>query len=194
VQLVLTAADSFGAMLAACQQKSEPPAVRVLHDMIRKLLEAPASAKLADSAPLQLTAQFAWTEYEQLMISEAVHRGEIVYNVALRIDPNSPMRAAAFQLIRNVLHGSGTVIALRPEDNVAAATVEIVEAALASFQPEERLLQRCRIPSIVSDVRIERAVTAGTPEHEWFGGLFEEEAAKLAAGATDAAEGASAAF
>jgi len=67
------------------------------------------------------------------MISEAVHRGEIVYNVALRIDPNSLMRAAAFQLIRNVLHGSGTVIALRPEDNVAAATVEIVEAALASF-------------------------------------------------------------
>jgi len=90
------------------------------------------------------------------MISEAVHRGETVYNVALRIDPNSLMRAAAFQLIRNVLHGSGTVIALRPEDNVAAATVEIVEAALASSQPEERLLQRCRIPSIVSDVRLER--------------------------------------
>ena len=32
------------------------------------------------------------------MISEAVHRGETVYNVALRIDPNSLMRAAAFQL------------------------------------------------------------------------------------------------
>ena len=51
------------------------------------------------------------------MISEAIHRGETVYNVALRIDPNSLMRAAAFQLIRNVLHGCGTVIALRPEDN-----------------------------------------------------------------------------
>jgi len=50
------------------------------------------------------------------MISEAVHRGETVYNVALRIDPNSLMRAAAFQLIRNVLHGSGTLIALRPEE------------------------------------------------------------------------------
>jgi len=153
------------------------------------LLEAPASAKLADSAPLQLPAQFAWTEYEQLMISEAVHRGEIVYNVALRIDPNSLMRAAAFQLIRNVLHGSGTVIALRPEDNVAAATVEIVEAALASFQPEERLLQRCHIPSIVSDVRLERAATAETPEHELLGDLLEAQAAKLAAGAADTKEG-----
>ncbi len=55
------------------------------------------------------------------MISEAVHRGETVFNIALRIDPNSLMRAAAFQLIRNVLHGCGTVIALRPEDNIAAA-------------------------------------------------------------------------
>src|SRR5260370_2103333 len=125
--------------------------------MIRKLLDVPASPDSTAAATPQLPAQFAWTEYEQLMIAEAVQRGEIVYNVALRIDPNSLMRAAAFQLIRNVLHGSGTVIALRPEANVAAATVEIVEAALASFQPEEKLLQRCRIPSIVSDLRLERA-------------------------------------
>jgi two-component system, chemotaxis family, sensor kinase CheA len=186
-QLVLTAADGFGAMLAAYQRKAELPSMQVLHAMIRKLLEGPASAKPADPAPLQLPAQFAWTEYEQLMISEAVHRGETVYNVALRIDPNSLMRAAAFQLIRNVLHGSGTVIALRPEDNVAAATVEIVEAALASLQPEERLLQRCRIPSIVSDVRLERAATAETPEHELLGDLLEAQAAKLAADATEGA-------
>src|SRR5207249_11360435 len=169
---------------------TEPPAVPVLHAMIRKLLEGPASAKPADPAPLQLPAQFAWTEYEQLMISEAVHRGETVYNVALRIDPNSLMRAAAFQLIRNVLHGSGTVIALRPEDNVAAATVEIVEAALASLQPEERLLQRCRIPSIVADVRLERAANAETPEHELLGDLLEAQAAKLAAGVADTHESA----
>jgi two-component system, chemotaxis family, sensor kinase CheA len=187
-ELVLTAADSFGAMLTSYQRRKEPPAVDALHAMIRKLLEAPDSRKSAGSVEPQVPAQFAWTEYEQLMISEAVHRGDIVYNVALRIDPNSLMRAAAFQLIRNVLHGSGTVIALRPEDNVAAATVEIVEAALASSQPEERLLQRCRIPSIVSDVRLERS--AETPEHELLGDLLEAQAAKLAAGSADAAEGA----
>jgi len=187
-ELVLTAADSFGAMLAAYQRRTEPPPVAALHAMIRRLLESPASAGGASVVTSQLPAQFAWTEYEQLMISEAVHRGEIVYNVALRIDPNSLMRAAAFQLIRNVLHGSGTVIALRPEDNVAAATVEIVEAALASSQGQERLLQRCRIPSIVSDVRLERAATAGTPEHELLGDLLEAQAAKLITGAADAAD------
>jgi two-component system chemotaxis sensor kinase CheA len=187
-ELVLSAADSFAVMLAAYQRKAEPPAVEALHAMIRKLLEGPVSPDTAASMAPQLPAQFAWTEYEQLMISEAVHRGETVYNVALRIDPNSLMRAAAFQLIRNVLHGSGTLIALRPEDNVAAANVEIVEAALASSQGEEKLLQRCRVPSIVSDVRLERAATAETPEHELLGDLLEAQAAKLVAGAATATE------
>src|SRR6202158_2620681 len=119
------------------------------------------------------------------MLSEAVHRGKNVYNVALRIDPNSLMRAAAFQLIRNVLHESGTVIPLRPEDNAATTSVEIVEAALASSQPEQKLAKRCHIPSIVSEVRIERAVTAKTPEHELLGDLLEAQAAELAAGAAE---------
>ncbi len=192
-ELVLTAADSFGTMLTAYQRRAEPPAVEALHAMIRKLLNEPASPKALGPVLPQLPAQFVWTEYEQLMISEAVHRGETVYNVALRIDPNSLMRAAAFQLIRNVLHGSGTVIALRPEDNVAAATVEIVEAALASSQPEERLLQRCRIPSIVSDVRLERASTAETPDHELLGDLLEAQAAKSIAGAAETTESGAAA-
>src|SRR5438477_624788 len=175
-------------MLTAYEHKTELPTVEALHAMIRKLLKEPAPAKNAGSAVPPLPAQFAWTEYEQLMISEAVHRGEPVYNVALRIDPNSLMRAAAFQLIRNVLHGSGTVIALRPEDNVAAATVEIIEAALASSQPEERIRQRCRIPSIVSDVRLERAATADTPEHELLGDLLEAQAARVVAGTAETVE------
>jgi two-component system chemotaxis sensor kinase CheA len=189
-EVVLAAADSFGAMLTSYQRKVEPPSLEALHKMIRKLLEASASAEDPAAAAAHLPARFAWTEYEQLMISEAVHRGEAVYNIALRIDPNSLMRAAAFQLIRNVLHGSGTVIALRPEDNVAAATVEIVEAALASSQPEEKLAQRCRIPSIVSEVRIEHAATAETPEHEMLGDLLEAQAAQLSAAAAENGENA----
>jgi two-component system chemotaxis sensor kinase CheA len=120
------------------------------------------------------------------MISEAVHRGETVYNVALRVDPASLMHAAAFQLIRNVLHSCGTLIALRPEDNSAAETLEIVEAALASHQSEEHIAQRCRIPAIVSDLRIERAATPETAEHELLGDLLEAQAATVASKATGA--------
>jgi len=186
-ELVLAAADSFGAMLAAYAKGTAPPALDALRAMIQRLLNGPAPSEPTALAS-QVPAQFAWTEYEQLMISEAVHRGEIVYNIALHIDPNSAMRAAAFQLIRNVLHGSGTVIALRPEDNVAAASLEVVEAALASSQPEERLVRRCRIPSIVSEVYLERVSAAKMPEHELLGDLLEAQAAQYVAAAGDKAE------
>lgn len=180
-EVVLAAADSFEAMLGAYQRNKKMPSVEALHGLIRGLLTEAAPATEKSHATESVPAAFAWTEYEQLMISEAVHRGETVYNVALRIDPDSLMRAAAFQLIRNVLHGCGTLIALRPEDNLAAANVEVVEAALASMQADDVILKRCRIPSIVSDVRVERAAAAETPEHELLGDLLEAQAAKFVA-------------
>ena len=185
-EIVLAAADTFEAMLSAYQRQVEPPPVEGLRAMIRGLLAAPSEKGPAKQSPEKTEdARFAWSEYERLMISEALHRGETVYNVALRIDPNSIMRAAAFQLIRNVLHGCGTVIALRPEDNAAAATVEIVEAAIASNAPEVQLKQRCRIPSIVSEVWVERSAAANSADHELLGELLEAQAEKIAAATTE---------
>jgi two-component system chemotaxis sensor kinase CheA len=178
-EVVLEAADTFSAMLAAYQRNIEPPPADSLRLMIRSLLTKPVVAEAVVAVKAEAT-QFAWSEYEQLMISEAMQRGEVVYNIALRIDPNSLMHAAAFQLIRNVLHGCGTVIALRPEDNSAATTVEIVEAALASSQAEERIAQRCRIPSIVSELRVERAASLETPETDMLGDILEAQAAGAA--------------
>jgi two-component system chemotaxis sensor kinase CheA len=190
-EVVLAAADSFEAMLSSYQRGKKLPSLEKLHGLIRGLLvdtAPPVPAPGTPQAPAAVPASFAWTEYEQLMISEAVHRGEKVYNVALRIDPDSLMRAAAFQLIRNVLHGCGTLIALRPEDSLTAATVEIVEAALASVQPEDAIKKRCRIPSIVSDVRVERATSAQTPDHELLGDLLDAQAAQVVANAAEHAE------
>jgi len=187
-EVVLEAADTFEAMLAAYQRGAEPPSPDPLRGVIKALLVVP-NATEAKAAVTEIAARFEWTEYEQLMIAEAMHRGEPVYNIALRIDPNSVMRAAAFQLIRNVLHGCGTVIALRPEDNSAAATVEVVEAALASAQPQDRIAQRCRIPSIVSDLRVERAATLETPENELLGEILEAQAADVTSKANGEAGG-----
>ena len=114
--IVLVAADNFGAMLSAYQRNAEPPSADSLRVMIRSLMDGPAASGPTVPDADGIAARFQWTEYEQLMISEALHRGETVYNVALRVDPASLMHAAAFQLIRNVLHDCGTVIALRPED------------------------------------------------------------------------------
>jgi two-component system chemotaxis sensor kinase CheA len=187
-EVVLAAADSFEAMLAAYQHDKELPPLDKLHGLIRSLLVDATPVADTAEAPVGVPASFAWTEYEQLMISEAVHRGETVYNVALRIDPDSLMRAAAFQLIRNVLHNCGTLIALRPEDNLAAANVEVVEAALASVQTEDALKQRCRIPSIVSDVRVERATSAQTPDHELLGDLLDAQAAQVVANTVEGSD------
>jgi two-component system chemotaxis sensor kinase CheA len=187
-EVVLVAADTFEAMLSAYQRKKALPAVDVLQGMIHALLEEPAGPEAEVPGDQSVPATFAWTEYEQLMISEAVHRGETVYNIALRIDPNSLMRAAAFQLIRNVLHGTGTLIALRPEDNQAAATVEVVEAAIASVQLEEKIIQRCKIPSIVSHVRVEKAATPESPEQELLADILEAQAASVEANVAEPEE------
>ncbi|MCU1242771.1 MAG: CheA signal transduction histidine kinase [Candidatus Acidoferrum typicum] len=191
--IVLIAADNFGAMLSAYQRNAEPPSADSLRVMMRTLIHGSAASVPTAPAVSGIAAQFHWTEYEHLMISEAVHRGETVYNVALRVDPASLMHAAAFQLIRNVLHACGTLIALRPEDNSAAETLEIVEAALASNQSQEHIAQRCRIPSVVSDVRIERAATPDTAEHELLGELLEVQATTVASRPTSAAANADAA-
>ena len=181
-EVVLAAVDTFEGMLAAYQKDLEPPSAGNLRGLIHGLLRSPGVPAATAVAESSIPAAFQWNEYERLMVSEALLRGDNVYNVALRIDPNSAMRAAAFQLVRNVLHSCGTVIALRPEDGLAAATVEIVEASLASVHPEEHIAHRCRIPAVVSDLRIEPA-HADAMEHELVGDILEAQAAKIAAGA-----------
>jgi two-component system, chemotaxis family, sensor kinase CheA len=190
-EVVLSAVDTFESMLSAYQKHAEPASPGPLRARIQKLLQSPSSAHAnSEMTAGQVQAQFRWSEYEQLMISEALLRGDKVYNVALQIDPNSLMRAAAFQLVRNVLHACGTVIALRPEDNLAAASVEIVEAAVASTHPMEHISHRCRIPSVVSDVRIERATQAAGSEHELLGDLLEAQAAQAGSHAAESADSA----
>ena len=188
-EVLLSAVDTFESMLSAYQKQVEPPAPAPLRTLIRGLLESPVKEQAArEQDGASVRASFQWSEYERLMISEAVLRGESVYNVALRIDPNSNMRAAAFQLVRNVLHSCGTVIALRPEDNLAAASVEIVEAAIASSHPVEHISHRCRIPAVVSDVRVEPANQAESSEHELLGEILEAQAAQITNDATGTGE------
>ena len=180
-EVVLTAVDTFESMLSAYHRQLEPPSPAPLRSLIHNLLESPgARHPTIESTAAAVPATFRWSEYERLMISEALLNGGNVYNIALRIDPNSAMRAAAFQLVRNVLHDCGTVIALRPEDNLAAATVEIVEAAVASTHPIDHVSHRCLIPSVVSNVRIENASKAEISEHELLGEILEAQAAELA--------------
>lgn len=151
-ELVLTAADTFHAMLAAYRDNLQPPAGDALREHIVQLLGT--SPETEQSASPE--ARFAWSEYEQMMIAEATGRGETVYNIALEIHPDSPLRAAALQLVRNVLHGCGTILALRPDDNVTVEDVKVIEAALASEKSRAWIEKKCRIPSVVCGMHVEK--------------------------------------
>ncbi len=188
-EIVLAAADTFDSLLGAYQRNQELPSTEPLRAQMRRLLECAGETSAGAARNQGDAPRFQWSEYEQLMISEALHRRESVYNIALRIDPQSPMRAAALQLVRNVLHAAGTVIALRPEDNAAAASVDLIEAAVASRQTREWIASRCKIPAIVTDLRIERAEAADTPENELLGELLEAQASAVTAGGPPGNEG-----
>ena len=139
-EVVLTAADTFHEMLAAYRNNLQPPAGDALRERIARLLDTSAAPKAQDPAT---QAKFEWNEYERLMIAEAFGRGESVYNVALYIDPETPLPAAAFELIRKALEGAGKILAIRPEKGAATEQDRLMEAALSTEKSADWIRKRC---------------------------------------------------
>jgi len=151
-EIVLQAADVFSAMLAAYRAGEPIPAPVSLRDQIRELVDKPQAKNIV---PYKLSGHFAWTEYEQMAIQQALLRGQIVYNIALAIDPGCPMKAAAVQLVRNVLAETGEVLAVFPDSSVPPEQLDVIEFCLSSSQPAELIARKCRVPSLISDVLVE---------------------------------------
>lgn len=147
-EVVLSAADTFQSMLAAYRSDLQPPSGDDLREHVKKLLAGP---KPSNGHPKVSAITFAWTEYERLLIDHAVSHGETVYNIGLRIDPECPMRSAAFQLIRNILQDCGSMLALHPEEALAQDT-DVVEAAITSSKPADWVAKKCHIPAVVGEV------------------------------------------
>jgi two-component system chemotaxis sensor kinase CheA len=159
--LVLSAADTFDAMLSAYRNNLQPPAGDSLREMIRKV----ASPEKA-TAHAPLVPKFDWTEYEQLLISKSAVRGQFVYNVALALDPQNPMHAAAVQLVRNVIQEVGSILVMRPDESTTDANVETIEAAICSHHEKDWIEKKCNIPAVVTRTHVEKvdADRAGSPE------------------------------
>ncbi|HET6842494.1 MAG TPA: chemotaxis protein CheA [Candidatus Angelobacter sp.] len=158
--IVLIAADTFGSMLSAYRGSMQPPSGDELRSQILRLTQMPAAS---NGKPGKLQGRFAWSEYEQALIAEALSRSEIVYNIAFSIDPHCPMRGAAMQLIRNVLQSCGRLLAIVPDQNVLSDNLDVVEAALASEQAENWIEKKCLIPAVTSAILVER-VTPPEPD------------------------------
>ena len=92
-----------------------------------------------------------------MVIADALGRGETVYNVAFSIEPQCPMRGAAMQLIRNVLQDCGKLLAVAPDQSTLNHDLDVVEAAIASDNSEAWIAKKCRIPSVVAEVLVQKA-------------------------------------
>lgn len=177
-EVVLAAADTFHEMLAALRNNLQPPAGGALRDHIRRLLEKPEGQVAQFSSK---KAKFEWTEYERLMIAEALRRGETAYNLALRLEPEA-LPAAAFELARKALEGCGTVLALHPQAVTLTDRLELVEAALSTSRTAAWVQHHCRIPSVVQKVEIERLSAEQPAPRDLLEILLESEAAAVSAG------------
>jgi two-component system chemotaxis sensor kinase CheA len=151
-EVVLIAADTFSSMLSAYRGNLQPPAGEELKQQILSLTRKPAS-----NVRYKLQARFVWSEYEQIVVADALGRGENVYNVAFSIEPQCPMRGAAMQLIRNVLQDCGRLLAMAPDQSTLSNDLDVVEAAISSENSEEWITRKCRIPSVIAEVLVQRA-------------------------------------
>jgi two-component system chemotaxis sensor kinase CheA len=149
---VLIAADTFSSMLSAYRGSLQPPAGEELKQQIVALTRKPAG-----TVRYKLQARFVWSEYEQIVVADAVGHGESVYNVAFSIEPQCPMRGAAMQLIRNVLQDCGRLLAIAPDQSTLSNDLDVVEAAISSEHTADWIAKKCRIPSVVAEVLVQRA-------------------------------------
>ena len=150
-EIVLSAADSFHAMLGAHRGNLQPPDITELRAHIHSLAQNPKSA----SDPKPAHSLHHWTGKEKQRIVEALRDKTPIYQLTLGIDPTLQMPAAALQLVRAALDKCGTVLAQFPASGVPLQTLPVVHAALSSSHPAEWIRSRCEVPSIVADIFIE---------------------------------------
>ena len=150
-EIVLSAADSFHAMLGSYRGNLQPPDITELKAHIRKLVEDPRSG-----APAQpVLSRPEWTPKEKTRILDALRVNETVYEIILHTDPSLQMPAAALQLVHSALEQCGTVLAQSPASGAPLQTLSSIHAALASSRPADWIRTRCAVPGIVSSVSIE---------------------------------------
>jgi two-component system chemotaxis sensor kinase CheA len=162
-EVAFTAADTFGAMLAAYRRKGKLPSSSALAKMIRELAQPPKGKRSSKKTKaVKAVAPAAWTEYEKLAIQNAVSRGKSVYHITTAIDPHCAMPIAARQLVLNGLASSAEVLGARPDAGSPASTQRL-ELLVASEKSAEQLTTLCRIPTVISSVVVE-LVQAAEPQ------------------------------
>jgi two-component system, chemotaxis family, sensor kinase CheA len=154
-EVAFEAADTFAAMLAAARRKAKAPSSEPLRKIIRELSESPSAAKSRKrKTSAETVTRVRWTEYEELSAEKAASQGKRVYHVAAVVDPHCAMPIAARQLMFNAISTLGEVLASRPEAGSTQAAKRL-DFVLASNEPTEQITAKCRIPTVIIEVKVE---------------------------------------
>ena len=154
-EVAFTAIDVFGAMLASYRGQGKLPRAEPLRKMIRELVGAPKTREpRKKKTPAPVAEPPGWTEYENLAIQHALSQGKRVYQITAQLDPLCAMPIAARQLVLNALATVGEVLGALPESNLPQATKR-VHLLLASAQPAEQIVAKCRIPTVIAQVSVD---------------------------------------
>ncbi|HVB87607.1 MAG TPA: chemotaxis protein CheA [Candidatus Dormibacteraeota bacterium] len=179
-EVILTAADTFHEMLAAYRSTLQPPSGEALRERIASLLQKPEPE--AQNAESEFNGKFDWTEYERLLMADAIRNGESLYNLAVHLNPQAPLPAAAFELARKAVESAGKVLAWRPEGGAYAEKTDRIEVALSSAQTLEWIRAHCQVPSSVDELLIERVEAPNAVPRDLLDILLESEAAAISSG------------
>ena len=154
-EVAFAAADTFSAMLSCYRSSTKLPSVEPVRKLIRKLAPDPKRQQPRNPKSQAVSApEVGWNEYEKLAMQEALQQGKQVYHIAAQIDPNCAMPIAAQQLIFNALAESGEVLGTRSEAGSVKHAMQF-QLLVASAQTAEYLTAKCRIPTIISQVKVE---------------------------------------
>lgn len=159
-EVAFTAADAFGAMLAAYHRGSRLPSVEPLRKMIRQLAGPARKGKgKTQRSTSKARPRVTWSEYEKLAIQHAVEAGQDVYHITIALDPACAMPIAARQLLLKAGAAAGEILAARPEDATSFSGKNL-ELLLASRRTAAQLKAQCSIPTISKDVKVEELAQA----------------------------------
>ena len=175
VDVIFTAADTFREMLSAYRAGVQPSSGNELRRQIRRITQSTSSStarpQVAESAP-----PFDWNDSQRAHIDQSLNRGERVFNIALEFDPASGMRSAAFHMTHSVLQSLGEILALHSSDAEVAADASRMEAALATRHPQDLLLRKCRIPSVIASVTADEVLGIAEPAQDLLDIVLQAEA------------------
>ncbi len=153
VQLTLSAADIFTAMLAAYRQQTALPDTTAIKHMVSKLASAPRAAASKRTSKAAKHPDIMWTEHERKSASAAKADGKNIFHVVAHVDQLCAMPIAARQMVSSQLASIGQVIATKPEAE-SAAHAKKFDLLIATSETAGIIKSQCVIPTVISHAEI----------------------------------------